>query len=612
MIESMTIYIVALLMSLMSDVSLAQSANPFDSGSKTYISNTETAQKVSVAPLQAQVQILPFEIEPHQIAELRISVALPKGYKAYEDQFKVEILGVEGFKLAKATIAPLEEIFDKFSNRNRKVVINAANIIVPIEAPLTLNQNTDKLKVKLTYQACTDSYCLFPENIILDASFKFKGDVLPTTEKMEKYTSLLDMNFSNVISQGLVWAFVFVFIFGFLTSLTPCVFPMIPITIAVLGKEAHVRSKSQNFLVSVIYVLGIATTYSALGVVAASTGALFGSFMTHPIVLSIVCLVFVVMALGMFGVFILEVPQSLRDGPLSHLKLSGYSGAFISGLIAGIVASPCVGPVLVGVLTFVAQTQNLWLGFWLLFVYALGMGLLFIALGVSSQITKLLPKSGAWMDSIKNFFGLLMLGAFFYYWNLLVPQRVFDFTLGICLLALGSLWGAFKPVSKPLPSNYLLKGFMQMFILLGSAFIIVSVFNLRASATSPQWIQTEIKVQNLKWQPLTETSLQEALKSGKPVFIDFFADWCAACHELDQYTFTDAQVQLLAEQFVVFRFDATKDSQELNAFKKTYGIVGLPSVVFYNKSGQWLKDQTLTEFEKPANFVERMKRALKL
>lgn len=583
------------------DYSLAQASNPFDE---------KSAQKLSVAPLQAKVQLLPFTLEPHQIAELKISVELPAGYKAYEDQFKVEILDIEGFKLAKPTITPLKDIFDKFSKRNRTVVIDKADIILPIEAPMTLNQQTDTLKVKLTYQACTETYCLFPESLILNASFKFKGAVAPSSKKLEQHNSLLEMNFSNVMSKGLFWAFVFVFVFGFLTSLTPCVFPMIPITVAVLGREAHVRTKSQNLIVSVIYVLGIATTYSGLGVLAASTGALFGSFMTHPAVLATICGIFVVMALGMFGVFSFEMPQSLRDGPLSHLKLHGYSGAFISGLIAGVVASPCVGPVLVGVLTFVAQTQNLWLGFWLLFVYAFGMGILFIALGVSSQVTKLLPKSGAWMDSVKNFFGLLMLGAFFYYWNLLVPVRVFDITLGIFLIGLGSLWGAFRPVKSSVPSSYLLKGFMQSLILLGASFLIVSAFNLRPMLQQTRWIQTDVKVQNLNWQPYSQENLQTALTSGKPVFIDFFADWCAACHELDQYTFTDPQVQLLANQFTVLRFDATKDSAELAALKKAYGIVGLPTIIFYGKSGKWLKEQTLTEFEKPSAFVERMKEAL--
>jgi thiol:disulfide interchange protein DsbD len=173
-------------------------------------------------------------------------------------------------------------------------------------------------------------------------------------------------------------AFLFVFAIGLLTSLTPCIYPMIPITIAVLGKEAHARSRWQNILVSICYVLGIGVTFSALGVFAASTGALFGSFMSSAWVLGFVCLVFFAMSLSMFGLFEIQAPQFLRDGILSHLHLHGYLGAFVSGLLAGVVASPCVGPVLVGVLTFVAQTQSLWLGFWLLFTYALGMGVLFL------------------------------------------------------------------------------------------------------------------------------------------------------------------------------------------------------------------------------------------
>jgi thiol:disulfide interchange protein DsbD len=266
----------------------------------------------------------------------------------------------------------------------------------------------------------------------------------------------------------------------------------------------------------------------------------------------------------MFGLFEMEAPRFLRDGALSHLKLHGYVGAFVTGLLAGIIASPCVGPVLVGVLTFVAQTQSLWLGFWLLFTYALGMGILFLALGLSTHATRFLPKSGAWMNRIKIFFGILLLGASLYYLDILLVSS--KFIQGSVISRILNP----QPESKP--------GF---------------------------------KVDTMNWQPYSEDALKKAQGEGKPVVIDFRADWCAACLEMEEKTFPDQGLQLLSGQFVMLRFDATQDSPVLTELRKKYEIVGLPTVIFISKNGKWLKDLTLTEFEAATPFRERMTKALR-
>jgi thiol:disulfide interchange protein DsbD len=397
---------------------------------------------------------------------------------------------------------------------------------------------------------------LFPQALNLDVHFKAK---LPAS------TSPVPMSFEGAYQKGLVWAFLFVFAFGFLTSFTPCVYPMIPITLAILGKEAHARSRSKNFLVSLVYVAGIAVTFSSLGVFAASTGALFGSFMASPWILGFICIVFVVMSLSMFGIFEMQAPQFLRDGPLSHMQLHGYIGAFVSGLLAGVVASPCVGPVLVGVLTFVAQTKNAWLGFWLLFTYALGMGLIFLMLGLSTNMTKLLPRSGIWMNRVKVFFGILLLLAAVYYLDvLLVSSKVIQ--------------GSF----------------------------ITRIFSHPAEEAKPGFA-----VDAMNWQSYSDELIAQAAAKGKPVLIDFRADWCAACVEMEEKTFTSQGLQLLASQFTMVRFDATQESPKLSELRDKYQIVGLPTVIFISKEGKWLKDLTLTAFEDATGFQQRMTKALK-
>jgi thiol:disulfide interchange protein DsbD len=361
-------------------------------------------------PLTAQVQLTPFEVGAGQIAQIEAKISLPAGYRAYEDQFKISIQNPEGFQISGFQVSPVSEGFDKFTKKTKKFVTDSAVLTAPIQIPDHLPEGDQKFILSITYQACTNSFCLFPQTTNIDVHFK----LLKSSQDHESQ-GFFQTSFKEIYKQGLAWTFLFVFVFGFLTSFTPCVYPMIPITLAILGREAHARTRLQTFLVSLSYVAGIALTFSALGVFAASTGVLFGSFMASPWILGFICLVFFSMALSMLGVFELQAPQFLRDGLLSHLHLHGYLGAFISGLLAGIVASPCVGPVLVGVLTLVAQSKSLWLGFWLLFTYAIGMGLIFLALGLSTSMTKFLPKSGGWTNKIKVFFAVMMFGASLYY-----------------------------------------------------------------------------------------------------------------------------------------------------------------------------------------------------
>lgn len=522
------------------------------------LAQTQNADKEN--PLAAQARLIPFEVEPEQIAQLEVNLELPKSFRAYEDQFKLKVLSPEGIQISKFTLDPVQEVFDKFSKKQKKMMGEKAQMRAAVNINGISQTGEQKMVLEITYQACTDTYCLFPKTVTTDVFFKAKSAAAPsaTTEK-----GFFQFSFSDAYKRGAAWAFLFVFVFGFLTSFTPCVYPMIPITLAILGREAHARTRTQSFLVSLTYVLGIAFTFSMLGILAAASGVLFGSFMASPWILGFVCFVFFAMALSMFGVFELQAPQFLRDGPLSHLQLHGFTGAFVSGLLAGVIASPCVGPVLVGVLTFVAQTQNLWLGFWLLFTYALGMGLIFLALGLSTNLTKSLPRSGAWMNRIKIFFGILLLGASLYYLDiLLVSTKVINQSV-------------FSQITNPSQSK---KGF---------------------------------KLDTMNWVTYSPSVLEQAKAQSKPVVIDFRADWCAACIEMEEKTFTDQGLQLLSGQFVMVKFDATQESPELAELRKKYNIVGLPTLVFHSRTGEWLKDLTLTEFEDAPKFRIRMEKALK-
>jgi thiol:disulfide interchange protein DsbD len=599
-------------------------------------------------PLLVESQLQPLNLKPGQSGTLRLKVKLPAKYHAYAEQFKLSIDEPEGFLIGPLKISPLKSWYDKFSKRERTGVENEATLDFQVEAPTHLVPEPGlafSVKFTLTYQACTDSFCLFPtpkklatpwtpwavptsNEFSLGPTLKdsVKNSVKnsienPAEQSVEQSTTTFPLfsleGFRRALNTSRPLAFFLAFFAGLLTSFTPCIFPMIPITLAILGSGAEGRSRRQNFILSLVYVHGIAVTYSVLGLLAVKTGSLFGSSLGNPWIVGALCLLMLAMALSLLGFFELQVPAFIRHHLGKGTKKTGYLGAFISGLFAGVVASPCVGPILVSILAYVATQGSYVLGFFLLFTYAMGMGLIFVLLGAFSELTRKLPKSGPWMERVKIFLALLMLIGLGYYLQFVLSDRWWNLTLGLGLIIFSSYYGAFNLT----PTRASAWQRVRKGINLG-AFVIGVLFV--AEGATPgllPWSKTA-NIQSLhpttsthpeaQWSALvyTESEFSEALKKGLPVIIDFWAEWCVACHELEEKTFSEAQVRTLSQKFVILKMDATKDSPLLRRLKLKFKIQGLPTLVFISSSGQWLEPLTLTEFEKPDKFLLRMTRAL--
>lgn len=557
-------------------------------------------------PLIVNVSSSPATFDPSGEYTIQLNLQLPKNYHAYEDQFKITILEPSGFTVKKITLTPLKKWYDKFSKKDRTGVEGMSTMAILIAAPDRFIDDNGKLAFELIYQACSDSFCLFPKSkdITIPASFGDKK-ITPIGE-MPKDMSFFSIDgFSYFISQSSWIAILLAFFAGILTSFTPCIFPMIPITLAILNNHAEKRSRFNNFLVSVVYVLGIATTYSALGMIAAKSGMLFGSLLSNVYVLIFICVLFFLMALSMYGVFEFRIPQFIthRFGQGSQKK--GFLGAYLSGVFAGIVASPCVGPVLVAILTYVSTQKSGLFGFTLLFSYAMGLGLIFILLGTSTELLKKIPRSGPWLEVTKFILGSLMLVGFFNYFELLVSTRVFRILLGLTLITLASLYGAFL-----IPSNkridLIRKGFMQAALVLGFSFLIIGINNVTFSNAVLGQYQDVSFNKTRSWTKFSDDALNQAKKDQKPVIVDFFADWCAACLELEEKVFSTPEFEAQTKNITLLKMDATKDSTDLNELKKKYGIVGLPTILFFDSQGQWIKSKTLTEYENKDAFLKRI------
>lgn len=503
------------------------------------ISSKTSAVEAIKDPLTVTIASPDITATENSTHSIKLLLSLPEGYHAYFDSFKFQILNSNsGVEVKDFKVSPLIEFFDKFSKKNKKGIKDKAELDLNLFIKSLPSTNT--IDVQMTYQACSAEFCLLPTKKTI--SLPVFTTEKPSTSLAE---SLANISVEDLISQGSILTFLFIFFAGILTSFTPCIFPMIPITLSILGSQTIGKSRWKGFVISLFYVHGIATTYSLLGLAAAKTGTLFGAYLSSPIVVSVIAFLFFAMALSMFGFYEIQVPVFIRS-KLGNKKISqGYVGAYLSGLIAGIVASPCVGPVLVALLTYVAQNQRALLGFFLLFTYAMGLGLIFILMGTFSQFLSKLPKSGPWMIKVKKAFGVVLIIMGFYY-----------------------VW----PVMK-------------------------------AYFTPPKIEQTT----QSEWKPYSEKLLEEA-RNKQVVVIDFYADWCAACKELDKFTFGNLEVKRELASAILLKVDATQETEQVTPILEKYGVVGLPTIIFIEKDGTVRKDLTLTGFEPPLDFIKRLQK----
>jgi thioredoxin:protein disulfide reductase len=582
-------------------------------------------EPINSNPLTAEFTDKEILIAPGSSGKLLLKLKLAKGYHAYLDRFKFTVSDPQEIKVENFKLQPIVKFFDPLSKTNKDGVKDRAELEAEVSVPGGLGSGVLPLNFSLTYQACTEEHCLFPKTIQLTTQLNTSGVKGATAPVEMKKPAKNSSEFSMALEKSVFSALLLAFLVGLATSLTPCIYPMIPITLAVLGARKANQSHFRGFAIALTYVLGIAFTYSILGLIAASTGGAFGRALGNINAVTVIALVFVVMGLSMYGFIEIQIPSWIQTKLGFAHRTSGFAGAFGAGLAAGIVASPCVGPVLISILTYIAQTKDLLFGFVYLFVFALGIGFPFLILGTFSQLIGRLPKAGPWMEFVKFAFGTIMIGVAFFYIEPVYPQWLFHLLMGLAMIFIASVYGAFETVSNlrvhpedPITKGAfarLRKGLMIALLITGIGFFahgLMNKFGIRF-ATSTQ-DGSAIKVaptDGLPFEAFSMEKLYVAQKEKKPVLIDFFAEWCAACKELEEYTFTDARVRELGRDFVLLRFDATEDNAEVNAILKEFNVIGLPTLVFFDRKGEQRDDERVTGFEDADRFIQRLKNVLK-
>ncbi len=391
-------------------------------------------------------------------------------------------------------------------------------------------------------------------------------------------------------SNGLIIGLLLIFVGGLALNLTPCVYPLIPITISYFGAQAS-GSRFQSILMGVFYALGMSVTYSALGLFAAFTGSLFGTALQNPIVVIVISLIFIALALSMFGLYEIRVPQKLALA--GNKSRTGFFGSMVMGLLVGIIAAPCIGPFVLSLLVYVGKIGNPLYGFLLFFILSMGLGFPYIILAAFSSSLNKLPRSGEWMIGVKVIFGLLLIGLALNTVLPLAPQKAAEIIFPVYLIIAGAYLILFD--KKGLNS----KGYTKF-----KYFIAIVAIFWAGWSLKPQESAFEVSWTNVT----TLQQIQDASKTGKPVMIDFYADWCAQCKELDKITYIDKNVSELSKSFTCIKVDLTKGDKNI---EEKYEIKGLPVVAFIKPNGEEIKSVRVTGFLKPEEFINQMKTALK-
>lgn len=502
-----------------------------------------------------------------------------KPYDDYLIPTELVIKGNDNFILGKVAYPPPHDFKLAFSESPLSVYEGEILFGALISAG-DLKPGKYQLIVELNYQACNDMSCLAPTAVTDTIEIDIANKQAVVNQINQNIFNKIDLSFTApekteesssdpvsdaLESNGIIIGLFFVFLGGLALNLTPCVYPLIPITVGYFGGQSE-GSTSRLVVMGLLFILGLAVTYSTIGVITALTGAVFGALLQNPIVILIIVAILITLSLGLFGVYTFKLPDKwvAKAGGAK----TGMYGAFFMGLTMGIVAAPCIGPFVLGLVTYVAAKQDPFFGFLLFFVLAVGLGLPYLFLAVFSGKIKKLPRAGEWMEAVERIFGIILVGMALYFLLPLLPKEISGFVLPVFMI-LAAIYLLFFEKS----ANKVI-GFRIFKIVFSLIIIAIGIYSLVPSENP-----------SVKWNEYSEAAVSNI--NGRGVIIDFYADWCIPCKELDALTFSDPKVIELAEQFDTYKADLTKSlSPEVEALRDKYKIVGVPTVLILNSNGE--------------------------
>ena len=531
-----------------------------------------------------------------------VNWSIAEGYYLYQEKISVKLNQEEtsSFDMPTFSISP-EDYNDPYFGL-MKIFKKPVQAIFKASHPPLKAEDV----VEIAYQGCTSGFCYPPEVKEIKVADLPIAQVANTEKTSEKSTALsaqpkaeqdrLAESLFN--SKYAVFGF---FLLGLGLAFTPCVLPMLPLLSAIVIGQNQRPNMWRAFALSFVYVQGMALTYTLLGLIVAAIGLPFQVALQHPYVMIGLSIIFVLLALSMFGVFTLQLPSSLQT-KLSLLsqqqKAGAFGGVFLMGMIAGLVASPCTSAPLSGALLYVAQSGDLFTGAITLYLLALGMGVPLILITLFGN--KILPKSGMWMETVKKLFGFVMLALPVFLISRILPDE-WTPRLWAMLGTAFFIWFAFQ-----MPKNG--TGWVFRILFLVAAMISVKPLQtwVWGESQAPSAVENKA-VSHVEFKKVkSEAELQQALSENNKslVMLDLYADWCVACKEFEKETFSDPSVQKAFGDMLLLQVDMTKNSEENRALMTKYKVLGLPTILFFNRDGKEIEGGRVNGFMPPVEFLQ--------
>ena len=531
-----------------------------------------------------------------------VNWSIAEGYYLYQEKISVKLNQEEtsSFDVPTFSISP-EDYNDPYFGLMKIFKKPVQAIFKASQPPLKAED-----VVEIAYQGCTEGFCYPPEVKEIKVADLPIAQVANTEKTSENSTALsaqpkaeqdrLAESLFN--SKYAVFGF---FLLGLGLAFTPCVLPMLPLLSAIVIGQNQRPNMWRAFALSFVYVQGMALTYTLLGLIVAAIGLPFQVALQHPYVMIGLSIIFVLLALSMFGVFTLQLPSSLQT-KLSLLsqqqKAGALGGVFLMGMIAGLVASPCTSAPLSGALLYVAQSGDLFTGAITLYLLALGMGVPLILITLFGN--KILPKSGMWMETVKKLFGFVMLALPVFLISRILPDE-WTPRLWAMLGTAFFIWFAFQ-----MPKNG--TGWVFRILFLVAAMISVKPLQtwVWGETSTPSAVENKV-VSHVEFKKVkSEAELQQALSENNKslVMLDLYADWCVACKEFEKETFSDPSVQKAFGDMLLLQVDMTKNSEENRALMTKYKVLGLPTILFFNRDGKEIEGSRVNGFMPPVEFLQ--------
>ena len=536
---------------------------------------------------------------------LNFKLALGKDIYLYDDKLTVFITKPEKIDIKNEINIPEPVPYDEFI-----VHLNDLDLTIPFSV-LKAKLESSKYEVTVSFQGCSKAgLCYAPMSekylVEIDAG-DTKNDLIKEEVKVEDISNLNETDtIANSLKDGNILIVLATFFgFGLLLSLTPCVFPMIPIlsSIIVGASQKEKMTASKGFILSLVYVLSMSVAYTIAGVIAGVFGANLQVALQNPYVLVVFALIFVALAFSMFGYFEIRLPQAIQtklNKTTDGKEKQGIAGIAIMGFLSALIVGPCVAPPLAGALVYIGQTGDAVLGGMALFVMSLGMGVPLLLIGLGAG--RFMPKPGGWMEGITRIFGIIMIAVAI--WLL---DRVLDASVIMYLWALLFLGSAiYLRIYTHIISQLITVVVFILGIVLFVGAISGSTNPLKplekfTSSTLVQDVGEKVVFKKIK---NIEELKQAIAQSDKPVMLDFWASWCVACKEFEEITFKDTQVINKLQNFTLLKADVTANNADDKALQKMFSIVGPPGIIFWDKDKNEVKSSKIVGYKNPKEFLD--------